>query len=176
MKVPQYKPSRAGVAGGGGGGEATYPSWGGGQETPSRSVLAGLQKRCCLQVSFFTFPSLWPSSFTCPSPSLPGTAHSAKKFGERDGAASPRWEWEQPPQPQLPGAWLPWGALENIAAFGYPLMGGEVCQGCTEHCLPVQKGIAGAVPGLLLFFPWLQRAPRHPAPVSKEKCARADGT
>lgn len=170
MKVPQYKPSRAGMAGGGGGGEGTYPSWGGGQDTPSRNILAGLQKRCFLQVSFFTFPSPLDLLLHVSQPQPPRHCPLSHEIWGVGWCCKPR-EREQSPQPQLPGARFLRGALENIAAFGYPLMGGEVCQGCTKHCLPVQKRIAGAVPGLLLFSPWLQRAPRHPTPVSqREMC------
>lgn len=174
MKVPQYNPSPAGTAGG----EGTYPKWGGGG---GKKPQAGASWQDCKTAVVFRFPFspsplLWPSSFACPSPSIPGAAYSAKEFGERDGAASPRWEREQRPQPRLPSAWLPWGAPGNIAALGYPLMGGEVRQGCTKHCLPVLKGIAGVLSGLLLPL-WPQRAPPgHPAQVSRGRCAGVDGT
>lgn len=115
------------------GGDPPKLGRGGGKKPQAGASWQDCKNAVVFRFPFSPSPLLWPSSFTCPSPSIPGAAYSAKKFGERDDAASPRWEREQWPQPRLPSAWLPWGAPGNIVALGYPLMGGEVRQGCTKH-------------------------------------------
>lgn len=153
MKVPQSNPSPAGMAGGEGSGEGTHTSWGGGERNPKQEHPSGTAKTPLSSVLLSlspTFPS--PLSLILPAsqPQHPGCCPLGQEIW------GVRWHRE-PPQPWLPGARPLGGAPGNILAFGYLLLGGEVCQGCTKHCLSVLKGIASVLLGLLLL-PWPQRA------------------
>lgn len=175
MKVPQYKPSWAGMAGGEAVGRGPTQAGEGGKKPQ-----AGTSWQDCKNAVVFRFPSspsplLWTSSFTCPSPSLPGTAHSAKKFGERDGAASPgsRNSHHSPSSLVHSSRGEHWKILQLLDTLWWEERSARVHRALPACPEGNSWGCAWRPP---LFPLWLQRASRHPAPVSKQKCARADGS